>query len=239
MGTTLARTPFLQAHWSHLCILSYAVDPEVLKPDVPKGLQLDTRDGKAFISLVAFDFDDTLVKGIGVPGCRAFPEINLRFYVRRGTDRGVCFISELVPNRIVAWVAKQVYNEPYRRFPMTSHIKRLSDGMEVIHDINVDGHKYRIEVAATNEPPLLPESSSDAHWFKEQQFGFGRDKNGQTVMYEVKHPTWLTYHVTWHQLHFNFARVYGERWGFLSKIKPCSVVLAEGSNVEVYPMHAA
>lgn len=239
METSNGRAPFLKAHWSHLCILSYVVEPEQLKPDLPRGLELDTRDGKAFISLVAFDFDDTLVKGFGVPGCRAFPEVNLRFYVKQGNNRGVCFISELVPNRIVAWVAKQVYNEPYRRFPMTSEIKRLPDGLKVMHDLNVDGHKYRIEVAATNEPPLLPDSTSDAHWFKEHKYGFGRDKQGKTVMYEVRHPMWLTFHVTWHQLHFNFGRVYGERWAFLGKQKPCSVIMAEGSDVEVYPMHAA
>ncbi|HTG49386.1 MAG TPA: DUF2071 domain-containing protein, partial [Gemmatimonadales bacterium] len=74
---------------------------EALAPHLPPGLALDRWEGHAFVSLVAFDFLDTRVGGIPWPGFTAFPEVNLRFYVREGDRRGVVFIAELVPSRMV------------------------------------------------------------------------------------------------------------------------------------------
>ena len=90
-------TAFLTARWTNLCLLNYAVPPSALEPHLPRGLSLDTHEGEAFISLVAFDFLDTRVLGIPWPGYRNFPEINLRFYARQGDRRGVVFIREWVP----------------------------------------------------------------------------------------------------------------------------------------------
>src|SRR5215831_17753645 len=97
--------PFLTARWSNLFLATYAVPPSLLWKRLPPGLELDMRDGQAFVSLVAFDFHDTRVLGIPWPGYRNFPELNLRFYVRHGADRGVMFVREFVAQRLVAWVA--------------------------------------------------------------------------------------------------------------------------------------
>ena len=74
---------FLTARWSKLCLFNYAVDPALLSERVPPQLSLDTLDGQAFVSLVAFDFLKTRVLGIPWPGFINFPEINLRFYVKQ------------------------------------------------------------------------------------------------------------------------------------------------------------
>src|SRR5437763_12575469 len=107
------RKPFLTAKWSNLFLATYAVPPATLEKRLPAGLVLDTRDGSAFVSLVAFEFLDTRVLGVAWPGYRDFAELNLRFYVRRGDERGVVFLREFVPRRLVAWVARWFYNEPY------------------------------------------------------------------------------------------------------------------------------
>src|SRR5262245_23022935 len=85
---------FLTARWSNLFLATDAVPPALLRPRLAPGLDLDTRDGQAFVSLVAFDFLDTRVLGVPWPGYRNFPELNLRFYVRHGGERGVMFIRE-------------------------------------------------------------------------------------------------------------------------------------------------
>ena len=59
-----------------------------VRPHLPPGTELDRRDGSAWCSLVGFQFLDTRVLGVGWPGFRHFPEWNLRFYVRRGDERG-------------------------------------------------------------------------------------------------------------------------------------------------------
>src|SRR6516165_9719726 len=89
------RRPFLTARWTNLFLANYAVPDELLFSWLPAGLQLDHFEGRAVASIVAFDFQDTRVLGVGWPGHRNFPEVNLRFYVRNGLDRGVVFVREL------------------------------------------------------------------------------------------------------------------------------------------------
>ena len=116
---------FLTARWSNLCLFTYAVPADLLRRRVPPGLELDRREGlagEAFVSLVAFDFLDTRVLGVPWPGFRNFPEINLRFYVRRptpdgGAERGVVFVREFVPQRLVAWMARPALPRAVRRRP--------------------------------------------------------------------------------------------------------------------------
>jgi hypothetical protein len=74
----------LTARWQHLLNLTYAVAPGRLEPHVPAGVELEVEDGRAFASVVAFDVLDTRALGVPYPGFRKFPELNLRFYVRRG-----------------------------------------------------------------------------------------------------------------------------------------------------------
>src|SRR5262245_33920212 len=99
--------PFLTARWEHLAIVTYEVEPELLRARLPRGLELDERGGRVFASFVAFDFRGTRVLGWRVPGFVDFPEINLRFYVREtGGERrrGVCFLREYVRSRVVGLV---------------------------------------------------------------------------------------------------------------------------------------
>ena len=106
--------PFLRARWVDVLLVTYAVPDDALASRLPVGLEFDRWEGRALVSLVAFDFVDTRVWGLPWPGFVRFPELNLRFYVRYGQRRGVCFIREYVPSRWVSWLARTLYNEPYR-----------------------------------------------------------------------------------------------------------------------------
>ena len=74
---------FLTAHWKDLVMLNYQVNPDVLIPWLPPGLEVDSWQGKTLLSVVGFRFEDTRLLGVAIPGHRDFQEVNLRFYVRR------------------------------------------------------------------------------------------------------------------------------------------------------------
>src|SRR5260221_10578986 len=118
---------FLTARWSNLIIASYVAPRKLLSPLLPPGLELDCRDGQCFVSLVAFDFHNTKVLGVPWPGFQNFLELNLRFYVRHGNQRGVVFVREFVPRRLVAWMARTLYNEPYHASRMSSRVNDETD----------------------------------------------------------------------------------------------------------------
>jgi uncharacterized protein len=227
------RRPFLTARWSNLAILTYEVPPSLLAPHLPEGLEFDSRGGATFASLVAFDFEDTRVRGVGWPGFRRFPEINLRFYVRRGDRRGVVFIREFVPQPLVSWLARAIYNEPYVVAPIQSGVAEGAKEITAHRLLRWRGRSHIIKVSGL-KPAVRPRQDSEEHFFKEHQWGFGHDRRGRTLVYEVRHPVWDIYPVQSWSLDFDWAQVYGPSWSCFSAATPASVVLAAGSPVSVY-----
>lgn len=229
--------PFLTARWQNLFLLTYAVPPGLLERRLPPGLSLDLRDGNAFVSLVAFEFLDTRVLGIGWPGYRNFAELNLRFYVRHGERRGVVFIREFVPQRFVAWMARRLYNEPYLAAPITARREETADTLTMDYRLRYAGREQRLVVTG-GKPAQRPPADSIEHFFKEHSWGFGVTRSGRGLRYEVCHPVWDIYPIRDYRLDLDFAAVYGPEWGFLTTATPHSAVLAVGSAVQVYPKGA-
>ncbi len=226
--------PFLTARWSNLCLFNYAVSLDILQPHVPPGLELDLHDGQAFVSLVAFDFTQTRVWGVPWPGYRSFPELNLRFYVRQGAERGVVFVRELVPLRLVAWMARRLYNENYVATPMHSRVAEDAERIVVSHQLHYQARAYQLRVEGS-KPAIMPASDSVEHFFKEHMWGFGTDRQGRTTRYEVRHPYWAVYPVHRYDLNLDWGQVYGSQWQALNGREPMSVILAVGSAISVFP----
>jgi uncharacterized protein len=234
IGMPAMPRPFLTARWSNLFLATYAVPPDLLRPYLPPGLELDTRDGKTFVSLVAFDFLDTRVLGVPWPGYRNFAELNLRFYVRAGEDRGVVFLRESVPQRLVAWLANLLYNENYQAAPLVSRVVEDDCGLTIEHQLTYGGRTHT--VAATGRKPCCrPAADGAEHFFKEHKWGFGVTRSGRTLRYEVDHPVWDVLAVERYRIDLDFGLVYGPQWAFLNEQEPYSIVLAVGSAVAVYP----
>ncbi len=233
----MSERVFLRAEWRHLLNFTFAVDPALLEPHLPRGCSLVIRQGRAFASVVAFDFLETRVLGLRVPFHVNFPELNLRFYVESKNPRGescvgVVFIREFVPRLAVAWAARFGYNEPYRAIPMRSKVERTGGLWGVLHEFG-PGFRDRIELSAT-DASRIPAVGSDEHFFKEHEWGYGRDRGGDTLVYRVEHPVWETYPVLTSKLNVDFARLYGTEWGFLNEARPELVVFAEGSPIKVF-----
>jgi uncharacterized protein YqjF (DUF2071 family) len=228
------KFPFLTAQWTNLFLATYAVPPALLAPRLPPSLELDTRDGNAFVSIVAFQFLDTRVLGIGWPGYRNFPEINLRFYVHRGEDRGVVFIREFVPQRLVAWLARVLYNEPYRAANISDHCHDAPDVRKMEYWFEWQGRENRLSVTG-GRTAFRPAENSEEHYFKEHHWGFGVTRRGKTIHYEVAHPVWDVFPVESYDIDLDWKSVYGPEWDILAQAKPFSTIFAQGSAVAVYP----
>ena len=67
---------FLTAHWENLVMANYEVDPVVLAPYLPNGVELDVYEGKAFVSLVGFMFKKTKLFGVPIPFFGSFEVAN-------------------------------------------------------------------------------------------------------------------------------------------------------------------
>ncbi len=228
---------FLTAEWRKLIMANYVVDPALLQPYLPTQTELDFFDGKCYVSLVGFMFQNTRLKGIRVPMHVAFEEVNLRFYVHHtGRDaqrkRGVVFIKELVPRAALSFVANTFYGEKYETLPM-HHKWRLNDrGLVVGYRWKKAGIWQKLQVTA--EPEAIPIAAGSAEEFiTEHYWGYTKLRNGRTSEYEVVHPRWDIYPVERYAIEVDFGLQYGPQWALLRDMNPESVLLAEGSEVTV------
>lgn len=226
--------PFFTADWLNLVVLNYEIEPSIVEPFVPKGSDIDFWNGKTFVSIVGFQFLETRVLGLKFPGHVNFEEVNLRFYVKRqvGAElrRGVVFIKEIAPRKIVQWVANSFYNEHYLTCRMKS---RVTD----------DRYEYAWHRAGIWESVsakkvgglVVPHKDSLDSFIVEHYWGYAMGKDGSTTEYKVTHPSWRTATALDARLDADVATLYGEPFAPILSGPPCSAIYAEGSSVAVYP----
>jgi uncharacterized protein len=229
---------FLSAEWRDLVMLNYVVDPELLSEYVPGGTALDSFEGRTYLSLVGFRFEDTRLLGrVAVPFHTNFDEVNLRFYVRRrcGSEdrRGVVFIAEVVPRRAVAAIARLLYGENYRCFPMKHSIQTEGIGKKMEYEWRVGGEWYRLR-AQTKGHPAHPQDGSLEQFITEHYWGYSAQSNGGCLEYRVTHEPWRVWGSSEAGFEGDASVLYGSRLGAVLQRHPASAFVAEGSPVRVF-----
>ena len=229
---------FLSAEWRRLIMANYIIDPEILKPFLPAQTGLDLWEGNCYVSLVGFLFDKVKLKGVPIPFHTSFEEVNLRFYVKhfdgRQWQRGVVFISEIVPLPAISMVANMVYGEKYSTMPV-DHVWEVGKHTQKIrYDWKKRKQSFYIEATASTLPRDMLAGSKE-HFIFEHYYGFTRRRNGNTGVYRVDHPSWKTYDIIDYKIHADFKELYGPAFAGLNKQQPDSVFLAEGSPVKILP----
>ena len=216
-------------------MLNYPIDPTVLAPLAPRGLELDEFASITYVSLVGFLFLRTRVAGIAFPFHRNFEEVNLRFYVRHrapeGWRRGVVFVREIVPRRAIATIARHLYGEPYLAFPMRHAIERGKDRLRCRYEWRRDGRREFIAAAATGEPqPIAPGSLEE--FITEHYWGYTA-RGGRCTQYQVEHIPWRVWQARDAQFEADVASLYGPEFVAPLAAPPASAFIAEGSAVSV------
>ena len=210
-------------------MLNYAVDPSVLEPFVPAGTELDAFEGRTYISLVGFEFNRTRVLGFAVPFHQTFEEVNLRFYVRRGSKRGVVFIRELVPRYAVAMIARFAFNENYSCVPMSHRVE--AGKVEYSWTLGSDRCLMKIE---TEGKPFVPQEGSQSQFITEHYWGYTTQNSGGSLEYEVRHPPWRVWNAKQAGFSGNADGLYGTEIAQILTREPDSAFLAQGSPVTVF-----
>jgi len=110
--------PLFIADWDRTLMLHYEVSPKALQAFVP--FALDVRDGKAYVSLVAFTMRGLRPRRGGRITRALFAPIstheflNVRTYVKHGGEPGIYFLAEWLPNALSVMLGRPVFGLPYR-----------------------------------------------------------------------------------------------------------------------------
>jgi uncharacterized protein YqjF (DUF2071 family) len=241
-----AERPFLTASWTELLVLNFAVPGEVLSRLAPRGTEPDLFEGQAYLSVVGFMFRDAKFYGLGLPGHGRFEEVNLRYYVRRDVEgcarRGVVFVREIAPRRIVAATARWLYNEQYvtRRMRNTVRLagKRPAAGDEIGYEWRTGPRGTRIwnrmagRVAAT---PQLPTPGSLTDFIIEHYWAYTHTRDGGAAEYRVAHRPWRVAPAENVQWNCELATTYEHTpLAEYLAVPPALAFFADGSPVQVF-----
>jgi uncharacterized protein len=227
---------FLKANWENIVMVNYEIDPSILQPFIPKGVELDLFHGKAYISLVGFMFKNTRLFNIPIPRLGTFEEINLRFYVKRKTEsevkRGVVFINETIPYKVVAWMANTLYKEHYTVVPTKHNISKSTNSQQIKYEwlVNKKWNSIYVENDTCAHPMI---TNSFEQFIYEHYYGYTKTGMNKTEEYHLHHPSWKIYKVLDFKIECDFKTMYGESFSTLNATKPAAVFIAEGSAVAI------
>jgi uncharacterized protein YqjF (DUF2071 family) len=115
---SLPGEPLFIANWERVLMVHYEVDPQQLQAVVP--IELDLREGRAYVSLVAFTmrgmrprFGGRLAAWMLKP-IATHNFLNVRTYVRHRNETGIFFMTEWLSNRLSVALGLAAFGLPYK-----------------------------------------------------------------------------------------------------------------------------
>ena len=117
----------MKQNWHDLLFAHWALEPEKIRPLVPRELELDLRDGAAYVAVAPFWMSGIRGRMMPpLPFVRKFCELNVRTYVRYKDIPGVFFFSLDAGSFFAVMGARKTYKLPYFHASMLVR----SDGRE-------------------------------------------------------------------------------------------------------------
>ncbi len=186
--------------WHDLLFAHWPVDPAPLQKKLPLGLALDLFDGQAWVGVVPFRMTNVAARGLpALPGLSAFPELNVRTYVRVGgrprddaasARPGVYFFSLDAASRAAVFAARRLFHLPY--FLAAMQIGRDAGAVRYgsrRRDPMTSPAEFQVRYRPTG-PAAPPRPRSLEHFLTERYCLHTADRNGRILSVEIHHPPW-------------------------------------------------
>ena len=119
----LPSSPWIMLQkWHDLLFAHWPLPPDQVRPLVPPQLELDLRDGHAWVGVIPFWMSGIRARATpAIPGLSTTPELNVRTYVTYRGIPGVYFWSLDCASRLAVWGARTFYHLPYFNASMSVH----------------------------------------------------------------------------------------------------------------------
>lgn len=100
--------------WNNLIFCHWQIDYELIRQLVPKNLEIDCFDNKAYISLVPFTMEKVRTKKLpNLSFVSDFDEINVRTYVKHNNKNGVYFLNIEFGKLLSTFLSRIISKMPY------------------------------------------------------------------------------------------------------------------------------
>lgn len=200
-----ARPFVMHQTWRDLLFAHWPVPPEILRPTIPAGLELDLRGGQAWVGVVPFYMNGIRLRyqPCALPWLGAFAELNVRTYVTApgGGHPGVFFYSLDAANPVAVALARRWFHLPY--FFARMCIREREGWIEYdswrAHP-GAPRARFRGRYRPIGEPFDAAPDSLEA-WLTERYALYTTDRQGRPRRGDIHHCPWPLQHAE-AELHF-------------------------------------
>jgi uncharacterized protein YqjF (DUF2071 family) len=177
--------------WHDLLFAHWPVDSSVVRAKIPAGFELDEFDGQAWLGVVPFHMSHVSPRGVpSLPWLSAFPELNVRTYVRVGGVPGVYFFSLDAANPVAVAAARTMFHLPY--FSAEMMVRQRDGWIEYMSGRKVDSGsngqfvaRYRPTSAARE-----PKAGTLEYFLTERYCLFTVNSSQRACRVDIHHPPW-------------------------------------------------
>ena len=195
--------------WNEAIFLHWPVPIEHLRNFVPKELIVDTLNGQAWVSLVAFTMEKVRLKYLpAFPPLSNFDEINIRTYIKNGKRSGVYFLNIEGGKRLSCRMAKQLSQLPYKYSETTRSTGFYQAKSNIYPDLLEI--KYEVKQQQIAKDPL-------DQWLTERYMLY-QDYDDYINEYEIHHIEWPLVGIALESLKVNYKRFEKLMHGYPARI---------------------
>jgi uncharacterized protein YqjF (DUF2071 family) len=181
----------MRMRWVDLLFAHWPMDPDALRASIPPELELDTFEGRAYLGVVPFRMEDVGMRGLPAPPVLgAFPELNVRTYVRYRGQAGVWFLSLDAASRMTVIGARRWFHLPYVLADM--QVTTAGDTIDYRSrrtDEAAPPATFRARFGPTGPVEATPDDSLEA-WLTQRWRLFARRPDGTIERSEIRHAPW-------------------------------------------------
>ena len=175
--------------WNDLLFAHWPVDARALRERVPASFELDLFDGEAWVGIVPFHMTNVAPRFVpALPWVSAFPELNVRTYVRAGGKPGVYFFSLDAGNSVAVGAARTLLNLPY----YTAEMAVTPAGGEIRYESRRQGSPpagFRAAYRGLGDP-RPPRPGTLEYFLAERYCLYAVNHRQLAYRLEIHHPAW-------------------------------------------------
>jgi len=184
--------------WNHLLFIHWPVDADRLQTHLPEDLIVDQYNGRAYVGVIPFTMTNIHHRLLPpIPGFAAFPELNVRTYVRPRNPKsteddrpGVWFFSLDAAHKLAVRAARIGFHLNYLDAAMSLEI---DNPWIIYHSTRTHRGAPEARFIARYKPtddPAFPEEGSLEDFLTGRYCLYAADKKRRLYRGEIDHAPW-------------------------------------------------
>lgn len=195
--------------WRDVLFLHWPAPLDWLSEQLPVGLEVDTFQGEAWVSLIGFRLQDVRLRGWpALPFCSQMLELNFRTYVRHHGEPAIHFLSMHANHRLMVAAARCLTPLPYS-------LARLA------YSKSAAACSFSCQPQASRTPLLaaqfslgdvrgLAKPGTLDNWLTERYVAYVAGRSGGLLRMPVSHEPWRLREMTLQNCEFDLQPLYGQ-----------------------------